>query len=84
MDQNEEIFARFMNDPGFSEGCYGVDGVGGLSKAKGHFTNSESESSRNGNEKVLPANIRFVQPHQGPICNVRTARSAEGCRRRFQ
>jgi hypothetical protein len=33
MDQSEEIFVRFMNDPAFPEGRHGVDGFGGVSQA---------------------------------------------------
>jgi type I restriction enzyme R subunit len=63
IDQNEEIFVRFMNDHAFQKVVTEWMASEAYRKLRGTSRVQEVESSRNAQEKVLPANIRLVQPH---------------------
>jgi len=60
IDQNEEIFVRFMNDPAFQKVV--TEWMASEAYRKLRASSKPELSSANGNENKLPSSIRLVQP----------------------
>jgi type I restriction enzyme R subunit len=63
IDQNEEIFVRFMNDPAFQKVV--TEWMASEAYRKLRASSKPELSSANGNENKLPSSIRLVQPLLG-------------------
>jgi type I restriction enzyme R subunit len=62
IDQNEEIFVRFMNDQAFQKVVTEWMASEAYRKLRPSSHSEESEGRRNDQKNVLPPNIRIVEP----------------------